>query len=92
MYKLLIVKTEVNDVKITFYGKMFLEYPEDENHKCLQHEAEIAVAKLTGISRFKIEEAGNYLWNYEDYDEAKHSNLDITDLDNIYEPIFKHSS
>tara|TARA_B110000908_G_C9804323_1_gene250025 strand:- start:46 stop:324 length:279 start_codon:yes stop_codon:yes gene_type:complete len=92
MYRLLTVRTEVNDLKVTIFGKCFLEYPEEENHNYLQDQAEIMVSKLIGISKFKLKEAGNYLWDYENYDEEKHSNLDIMDLDDVYEPMFTHSS
>jgi len=91
MYKLLKVKTEVNDLMVVVYGKAFLEYPEKETHRYLQDQAEIIVSKLTGISKFKVEEAGNYLWDYEDYNDKKHSNLDIMDLDDVYVPMFTHS-
>lgn len=89
---LLKVTTEVNDVKVVFYGKIFLEYSEEENHNCLQFQSEVCVSKLTGILRSKLIEAGNYLWDYEEYDEIKHANIDATDLTEIYNPIFQHSS
>ena len=92
MYRLLKVKTEVNDLLVTAYGKCFLEYPEQESHEYLQDQAEIIVSKLTGISKFKLIEAGNYLWDYEKYDEMQHSNLDLMDLDDVYKPFFTHSS
>lgn len=92
MYKLLKVVTEVNDLIVVAYGKTFLEYPKDVSHNFLQDQAEIIVSKLTGISKFKLKEAGNYLWDYEDFNEKKHIHLDIMDLDDVYTPIFTHSS
>lgn len=92
MEKILIVTTEVNDVKVVFYGKIFLEYPKKENHRILHEQAREIVSKLTGISTFSMVEAGNYTWNYEDYNEEIHKEFDAVDLLEIYEPRYSHSS
>ncbi|WP_026755058.1 hypothetical protein [Sediminibacter sp. Hel_I_10] len=91
MERVLKVVTEVNNIKVTFYGKMFLEYPEEENHNLLQEQAENIVERLTGINSLKVKEGHNYIWGHEPFDEAKHGDLEITDLDDVYAPVFKHS-
>ena len=92
MYKLLRVTTEVNGLKLTSYGKCFLEYPKKEVDMYLQDQAEIIVSGLIGINKFSLKEVDNYFWSYEDYNEKKHSSLNIMDLDDVYEPVFIHSN
>ncbi|SOU87851.1 hypothetical protein [Tenacibaculum dicentrarchi] len=90
MLKLLKIQTEVNGISVVSYGKCFLEYPKKENELYLLYQAEVIVSKLIGIDKFKLNES-NYSWSYENYNEKKHSSLNIMNLDDVYEPVFSHS-
>ena len=85
------VTTEVNGEKVVAYRKMWLEYPEEENYKFLYNETVELVSKVTGISKFKLEEAKNFFWDFEEYSEEKHGHLDCVSTDDVYETIFYNS-
>lgn len=82
------ITTEVNGEKVVAYRKMWLEYPEEENYKLLYQEAVDVVSKLTGISKYKLEEARNFFWNYEEYNQEKHGHYACVNTDEVYETVF----
>lgn len=82
------VTTEVNGEKVVAYRKTWLEYPEEENHKCLFQKAIELVSKLTGISKFKLEEARNFFWNYEEFKQEVHGKFNCVDCDEVYDTVF----
>ncbi|WP_064967996.1 hypothetical protein [Tenacibaculum ovolyticum] len=82
------VTAEVNGEQVKAHRKMWLEYPEEENHNLLLEEASLIVSKLTGISKFKVEEAKHFFWNYEEFNQDKHGWLSPVSTDDVYETIF----
>lgn len=88
MERYLKVTTEVNGEKVIAHRKCFLEYPEEENHKYLLQQSLDIVSKLTGISRYNLEEAKHFVWDYENYDPEKHDALDCVDMDELYHTQF----
>jgi len=92
MYKLLKITTEVNEVKVTFYGKTFLEYPKEEVENHLEYVTKEELSKLLKTKKSNLIDGKNFFWSFSDYNKEKHSDLDITDLDDVYTPVFESLS
>jgi len=89
MYILLKITTEVNKVKVTFYGKTFLEYSQEEVATHLEYVAKEELSKLLKTKKSNLIDGKNFFWSFSDYNKEKHSDLDITDLDDVYTPVFE---